>query len=558
MIQKRTHGATALLLALMALMALGCGSSALVAEDGGRTADGTLDQSLTDLVTSDQLAGELGPGKPLANVFPINPIDDNSKTTEVELTSLTDPEGRLVGKFANTWNCLNTDGGDPIDINLGGIKVTGKLCKLERVAKPGADGTYRHILPSTDADPDDPFAEVMMYYHVTAVHDRFKESLGLTHMDKPLRSIVNVQAYLDLLSNWVGLVNAAFVPKEGAAIFKSFGIDLNQGEDAIIFIQGNTADTAYDATVIYHEYTHAVIGLALSAPAAGKYGVDPTPGALNEALADYFAASFLNTPVVGAYALGSVGAARDLTRNFKCPDHIVGEVHHDGEVAAGALWAMRSLVGVDTANQAIANAVLTFTQTTTFEEAAIAILDELKALEPSHEAAVKSIFEERGLLGCVPLREHENFAAGSSAGIHCPGLISGTFVKTGAPSPMQYRLALLPTTKELTLVYTATESGIIPFLPAGKANVAIAFKPGKDPIVYDYGAAQATSNAVVTLKGSETGASNTLVLRGNCLDKGDLVFQFVNLSGNESRVGQLSITQSPTTTLPSPNFDLCS
>ena len=109
-------------------------------------------------------------------------------------------------------------------------------------------------------------------------------------------------------------------------------------------------DPAYDATVIYHEYTHAALGAdRLWGTPRDLYGLNPTPHALNEGLADYLPCSFVDNMKMGTYALGSLGAARDLTRVFKCPDHIVGEPHQDGEVASTVLWAMREIVGAEVA-----------------------------------------------------------------------------------------------------------------------------------------------------------------------------------------------------------------
>ncbi|MFH1131443.1 MAG: hypothetical protein V1754_08915, partial [Pseudomonadota bacterium] len=537
--------------ALVFMFLIGCGSTSSVTDDSGVSKDSGADSK-----------EDTGPAAPLANIYPINPVE-NQQTTQVELKSLTDPDGFLTGKYANVWNCLNKDGGDVINVVIAGMNLSGKVCKLEKVAKPGEDGTYLHIEPAAGSDPNDTFAEVMMYHHVTSVHDQFKDRLGITHMDNPMRSIVNIQAYIDLFSGWIGIENAAFVPKETGTFLKEFGVDLNKGEDAIIFFQGNNVDMAYDATVIYHEYTHAVIGPALTANAKTQYGVDPSPAALNEGLADYFAASFLDANVIGSYGMAATGHQRDLERDFACPDHVVGETHYDGEIASGALWDLRKILTAEIADQVIANAVLSFTQSTNFDQAAQAILDEVRIMAPDKEAVAQALFEERGMIGCIPLKEHTDYdnTSGSvlSPTYPSPDYLGGVF-KDGVPAYLQYKVAIKPNTKELTIEYLPIGgSDLFPGLPipGPEANVWVALKKGSDPITYDYATGKAVSDALLVLKGTKINSDHRLVLSGNCISEGDLVFQFINKGNTEGQITKVKILQSETVESGSPNFDNC-
>jgi hypothetical protein len=547
-------------LVLSAILITGCSDTrpvtgdlpdAGISDDAESSVDGT---TLAD--------GEVNTvdGPPWANVYPINPLEDNKTTSKVELKYLNDAEGYLTGLYANTYNCLNNDKGDKISVDFGGMAFTGKMCEIVKVAQMGADGSFLHITPSTDVDPDDTFAEVMMYHHVTMAHDLFKERLGLTHMDKPLRSIVNLQAFVDLMNNWMGMVNAAFVPAQSGNLFASFGVDLNKGEDAIIFIQGPDRDTAYDATVIYHEYTHAMIGMALQGKATTKYGIDPSPGGLNEGLADYFAASFTGNSTVGGYALGGVNGQRDLERDFSCPNHVVGEVHQDGEIAGGVLWDYRAMVGTDIADKTVANAVLTFTATTNFELAAEAILDELKQLAPEKEAAARKLFEDRGMIGCVPVIDVTTSVPTGAIPQQYPGTATlTTQFKDGAPGYAQYRLKLAATTKELTIEFTPAEAGggLIPGMPSAKGNVWVALKKGSEAISYDYSSGTGIGDYQAVLQGADDGAGTKLTVSGNCVTEGDLIFQFVSKSLYDGSLGAIKITQSDTVTNAAPNFDLC-
>ncbi len=120
-------------------------------------------------------------------------------------------------------------------------------------------------------------------------------------------------------------------------------------------------DLSRDPTVVCHEYVHAVVdkeGVTL-----GDQGLDTPPRAVNEALADYFAASSLNTAAIGLVFSkfgGEVGTdgmpLRDLLTTRTLTDNLfdlVGqstllpEEHVAGEIFAAALWkARRSLKAV--------------------------------------------------------------------------------------------------------------------------------------------------------------------------------------------------------------------
>jgi hypothetical protein len=494
---------------------------------------------------------------PLANVYLSNPLDDNRKTSVVKLEDLTDPKGLLTGKWARVWNCVNEDGGEPITQHNG----SGRMCVRDQRAKPGPDGTYLEIIaPETDTDGKSSFAETMMYYHVTNIHNHYQKDFGLTRINKSLRSIVNLQTYSDQSGQWSGYANAGFMPKEQSDLMKTeLGVDLMQGDDAIIFGYINQPgygqyNFSFDASVIYHEYTHfAIGGDLLMDDAADKYGVDPTPFALNEALADYFSCSYLNHPKVGSYALGS--QARDLTRVFKCPDHIVGESHNDGEIASGALWAVRDLLGAKVADPLLWNAILTFTRSTTFEQAATAILDEVQKATPAQVTAVRQIFVDRGLIGCSRLKEHVDYdVSGGSLSPGYPGKGVATYdFKDGLPAYLQYHLVILDGTQEVTIAYTPSGG----YSGSTKANIAVALRRGSEPITYDFTTGKAVSTAQVTLKGADDGKGYKLVLSGSCITKGDLVFQFVNLGSNPGHIRKVKVTQSPTVTNEQPNFNVC-
>jgi hypothetical protein len=506
----------------------------------------------------DQLQG------PWANVYEQNPLVDKKTTSRVLLKNITDSKGHLTGKYAEVWNCLPEDGGKPF--NMG--PMSGKLCNVRQQALPGKDGTYLQIKPpQNEVAGNDAFAEVMMYHHIDAIHRHYSESFGLKHLDaKGLYAIVNIQGFLDTTKQWMGLPNAAFVAKGSGGFLSAFGLNLDK--DAIIFGFNNggmmgaglpKVNFTYDAAVIYHEYTHYTIGEALHATAApDKYGLSPTPMALNEGLADYFPSSFLENPRLGNYALGS--QSRDLTEPLRCPEDIRGESHHDGRIAAGALWSARKLLGADVLDQAVWNAVLTFNIDTSYDEAAAAILDEVKQVAPDKLAAVEKIFEDRGFSGCKRVVEHKDFVASPLdplSGVRYSGSYGiSTSYPDGVPTYMQYTLAITDGTKEVTILYRPAQQSFYGG-SGGRGNVWVALKAGDTPITYDYTGGAGKSDADTVLKGADEGQNDLkLVLSGDCL-KGKLTFQFVNRDASSGVLNMVKVTQSATKTNTVDNFSGC-
>jgi len=508
---------------------------------------------------------EQGEG-PLANVYRVNPVED-SHLTQVELRHLRDPHGPLLGDYVNVWNCVADEDGEQAAVKMGGLTLSGRLCTPLQKARPGDDGTFRHIgRPAEDTDGTSSFGEVMMYHHVTTIHDHYS-GYGLTHIDKPVKAIVNLQGYVDAFGKWVGFPNAGYFPMEQTQLIEQLlGVDLLKGEEAIAFGYNNLSpqidnvNFSFDAMTIYHEYTHYVIGgNRLVEAAVDRYGIDASPLALNEAFADYFPSSYLNTSKAGGtYTLGHL--ARDLSQDFRCPDHLTGESHIDGEVASGAFWALRALLGADLTDRVLWNAVLTFGKNTSFEQAGQAILDEVRTLAPRHLASAEKILTERGVIGCTRLKVHQDYDNNGPMASYSP-VIEGTQAAPvqfadGVPGFVQYRVSLERTTREVTIEYSPVFSAAAG-MGGARGDVSVALRRGSAPITYDYGSGKAVSSAQIVLKGDPSDElSYRLVLSGSCVDGGDLVFQFVSHEPEAGYITKVKVTQRPTAMGPS-NFDGC-
>ena len=228
-------------MAASATLPVGCSTEApandpvilLVAQDSAPTGTRVVDGGLSkDAGTPDSAVVLLD--EPLGRVYLNDPATDNGALSEVTLHSSTDPMGKLTSEWVQVFNCLNEDGGVVAMPDVGGFNITIALCNEKQTVTPDPDGHYLSIEPpQTDSDPNDQFAELMMYHHVNLAHDYFKETHGFADLDYPLPALVNVQVKVDpplpFLNagpdGWIGLSNAAFFPKEAWRQFAAqFGL----------------------------------------------------------------------------------------------------------------------------------------------------------------------------------------------------------------------------------------------------------------------------------------------------------------------------------------------
>ncbi len=421
----------------------------------------------THVVGSDADSGP--PSKPgAAKVYLHDPTTDNNQTSEVILTPPTTDDGTLIGPYASVNNCLNETGG----LSMESLGFTfGALCKETPTVKPGPDGSYLHVLPPEDtSDPNDGFAEVMMYHHIHAIHDYFKGTHGLTDLDYPLPALVNLNLWFDpevaakqgLEGGWVGYPNAAFMPPKG---FTNFQLPERE-EGYIIFGQYKDLDLSYDATVIYHEYTHAMVGTTrLSGLFADKHGLNNEPGAMNEAFADYFAATMLNHPVIGTYGIAFAGdhLVRDLAVTRRCPEDLTTEIHADGRIFASALWAIRQQVGAGFADSVFLRALQGFTNSTGFEAAALAIVAEAELEDFDRSEQMLLIFKKQGIVGCLRATELQTWQAQNDKDkarftIEGSKRVGGTF-SYGVPAYKQWKLGVPFGTTAVTIRWRAESKG---------------------------------------------------------------------------------------------------
>jgi hypothetical protein len=169
--------------------------------------------------------------------------------------------------------------------------------------------------------------------------------------------------------------NAMFMP--GGNLY---GI-IERPYHSLMFFQGNHRDFAYDADVIYHEFTHAVVdtvvgGVGLMLSRRDEQGLHTMSRAMNEAYADFFATSFHDNPLQGEYAMSGpdMPGPRDLAARPRstCPARMINEEHYDSAPYSEALWEIREALDPEAFERAAFAALCTLPPNASFHEGAAA------------------------------------------------------------------------------------------------------------------------------------------------------------------------------------------
>ncbi|MEI7704653.1 MAG: hypothetical protein WCK73_08630 [Deltaproteobacteria bacterium] len=240
----------------------------------------------------------------------------------------------LTGSQATVYNCMGSD------VPSDSAAVPGS-CSLV----PASSGGFSFSPDTTWISPTDAFAGAMAYYHL----DRFATFL------KGLDPTLPPAGKRALRGSIPALVNAY---RDGAPYNNAYYSPILDG---MVFGQETTDDNAYDATVVYHEFTHAVVSAwGDFIPEVDAMGLLFEPGAINEGTADA-----LNDARTGRSQFNSFSAstyspptpylrdANDPTASRTCQGNgtlvtqrgvsgvvngMDGEVHDDGQIWAGLFW----------------------------------------------------------------------------------------------------------------------------------------------------------------------------------------------------------------------------
>ncbi|MCC6747355.1 MAG: hypothetical protein IT371_06830 [Deltaproteobacteria bacterium] len=242
-------------------------------------------------------------------VYSTNPVV--GALAEVELPGLVEGGG-LSGRYADVASCK---------------RLLGGALSCSRFARPDANGDF--LYSPTEPSYEDPFAEVQAYYQVDRYRRWLGERFGFRRGDGDLPLGV--------------FVNMHEETAKGPAAGSSYYGDLDQdGERDVVLMQSDARDKAYDADVIFHEYTHGVVDVTSHLqPTIDALGYNGDPLALNEGFADLWAAIFTGDPNIAEYAAGDKPFYRSLAGSATCSSHRALESHIGALGLMQAAWEVR-------------------------------------------------------------------------------------------------------------------------------------------------------------------------------------------------------------------------
>ena len=243
--------------------------------------------------------------------------------------------------------------------------------------------------------------EVNVFWHTNEMHDWFKNLLGQDLMN------YQMQAYVDFLDPDreicpAGYPQAFYYPADQNMYFCP-------------------ADGSKESDVIYHEYTHGVVD---HIPNYVLPYVDES-GAIDEGVADYYAAAKNGDPVIGEL-LPDINRSitSPISYSDKCtreggicrpdqywlrstgPDQQTndnGYVHHNSIVPSGALWNLRQSQGLSPSyvDQLVLDTLI-FHRPTSFTELLNGLISQDGG---SHESQIRAAFATRGVTSGIAIGE---------------------------------------------------------------------------------------------------------------------------------------------------------
>lgn len=505
-----------------------------------------------------------------ARVYKFNPV---STPTVENLDILQAPTGdKLTSAFITANNCIDNKTVKPV--NFFGFNMNVHVCDLVQVATADVNGDFLYEPADTAGSAEakkDAFSEVSMYFHTARAYEFFRGLAGDASAqvvrDKPLRVVANLQIPAGISSGNLAAAgnpdtplepfsNAFFSPANGGLgqLFQQlYGIR----EGGLWFGQGPNRDYAYDGDVVYHEFGHAVVDrtLGLGAWHLDAFGAVDAPGAMNEGMADYFAAAITGDSAVGEYASKDIsqnlGAIRDLENQDKCPGALVGEVHFDSTLFSGALWSARKSLGdadKTKMDAGIYKAMRTSPAQASvgYDDVAKLFLATLKTDAPAAAAAVEKEMTARGVLpGCNRVISYGDKAVKAPAtgigGFVAPGA-QGLGLTGLAPGLLQFKLDLDGAKSgkvTVTFKSRASGGGGGPFGSQGTPYAPAVAAKFDAPIQWSY-TPEAKSDAAAVVDAASSTASFDVPETAK-----SVYVQIVNKGDNDGAYDDVAITVEP-------------
>lgn len=191
------------------------------------------------------------------------------------------------------------------------VSLEGKWCSVQTGGStPSFTTSLVNGINNISFDNNANIKERSAYYSVNVVHDYMKSWLpSFTTMDIPLTTNIDVSGECNAFYNGVSI---NFYPSGGDC-----------------YASSTVAD------IVYHEYGHGI-----NRTFYDDIGSSFDNGAMNEGYADVWAFAITEDPILGRgfYSINQDGIRQYDIDPKVYPQDIVGEVHADGEIIAGAWW----------------------------------------------------------------------------------------------------------------------------------------------------------------------------------------------------------------------------
>jgi Zn-dependent metalloprotease len=287
------------------------------------------------------------------SVFEVSPVETAASPCSMSGTGHSSCASPVAATFQNLSTGSDLSGTQTSVYNCKGANAPASAAGVPGSCTPVAavGGAFNFTVDPTYQSTADDFAAAMAYYHLDK-HVSFFKGLDPT---PPSGSGRAVRASLPALVNVSGGAPSSCGPGPGCANAFFSGL-----LDAMVFGQGLRADYAYDATVMYHEFTHgAVSAWGGFNPSIDSLGGLAEPRAVNEGTADAMAVSENGRSLVGSFLGATSAPATAFLRDMNDPNAsrtcqgdgtlvtklgvtgingLDGEVHDDGEIWNGFYW----------------------------------------------------------------------------------------------------------------------------------------------------------------------------------------------------------------------------
>ena len=384
-------------------------------------------------------------------------------------------------------------------------------------------------VPADNVQPDDPFAEVQMYYHVEKFHD------WLVAQGFPGLECHTSDQLATLVANYRQIQGSTWQPFDNAF----YGGDCDA---TMVFGQGSEVDFAYDGDVVAHEYGHGVVEKqapnGLGGAQLREDGRIEDAGAINEAVADFFSAVFHGNSAMAEYvsqywSVLDSDAMRELDNTMTCPNDMVGEVHLDSVPISGMMWEAHQAIGDDLATVVLDSLTMVSSDSDVegFAQAIVSVGDVV--LEAADAGTLRGIVEARGLLSCLRVapwnEERRPLYVRASEGVYMPY----------APPPVQLELPVPVGQRTLTLTFRALHGvNSVQGVEGGDVKAGVVVKRGS-PMVFKY-----AGNGPYTVDaGTDEEYLNLKNTVNISVDGGETLYlAFVNTGSDRMRLEELRAT----------------